>query len=68
MSAVVKWFTAAIAVVAMVVVVAWLTSPDLQFNPASFEKDPLVQRLAPPRKPPHLHSFATLKAKYALCW
>lgn len=57
MSAVVKWFTAAIAVVAMVVVVAWLTSPDLQFNPASFEKDPLVQRLAPPEEATTLAQF-----------
>ncbi|WP_373473674.1 fumarylacetoacetate hydrolase family protein [Sphingorhabdus lacus] len=33
-------------VVAVVVFAAWATSPDLQFNPASFENDPLVQRLA----------------------
>lgn len=46
MSAVVKWFVAGVVVVAMAVFVAWVTSPDLQFNPASFEKDPLAQRLA----------------------
>lgn len=57
MSAVVKWFTAGIAVVAMVVAVAWLTSPDLQFNPASFEKDSLVQRLAPPEEATTLAQF-----------
>jgi len=46
MWAVVKWFVAGAVVVAAVVFVAWITSPDLQFNPASFEKDPLAQRLA----------------------
>lgn len=41
-----KWLVAGAVVVAVAVFVAWATSPNLQFNPASFQKDPLVQRLA----------------------
>jgi len=33
---------------------AWATSPDLKFNPASFEDEPLIERIAP------LHEAVTL--------
>ena len=46
MRVVVNWLIAGGVVVAVAVFAAWVTSPDPQFNPASFEKDPLVQRLA----------------------
>lgn len=41
-----KWLVAVAVVVAVAVFAAWATSPNLQFNPASFENDTLVQSLA----------------------
>ena len=42
-----KWLAGVVVALAAVVSAAWATSPDPQFNPASFEDKPLVQQLAP---------------------
>ena len=42
-----KWLAWSMMAMAVIVFTAWATSPDPQFNPASFEEKPLVQGLAP---------------------
>ena len=42
-----KWLAWSMIAMAAIVFTAWATSPDPQFNPASFEDKPLVQGLAP---------------------
>lgn len=41
-----KWLVSALAAVTLGVFVAWITSPDPKYNPASFEDQPLNQGLA----------------------
>lgn len=47
MSGIAKWIAAIAAIAAVGLFAAWATSPDPQFNPASFEAQPLEMRLAP---------------------
>ena len=42
-----KWLAWSMIAMAVIVFTAWATSPDPQFNPASFEEEPLVQGFAP---------------------
>lgn len=42
-----RYFGILIIAIAAIVFVAWATSPDPKYNPASFEEEPLVQRIAP---------------------
>lgn len=42
-----KWLAWSMIAMAVIVFTAWATSPDPQFNPASFEDEPLVQGFAP---------------------
>lgn len=42
-----KWSAAIVALLALGIFAAWATSPDPQYNPASFEEEPLRMGLAP---------------------
>lgn len=42
-----KWSAAIVALFALGIFAAWATSPDPQYNPASFEEEPLRMGLAP---------------------
>lgn len=42
-----KYLAAVLALLAVVIGLAWTTSPDPKLNPASFEKEPVAEQIAP---------------------